>query len=177
MGSTGFCASQASPTGASGRSECPAPIVGTDARCARSAREPWLLVASTRLADWPAKQLVRVNRQRMQIELSFRDMKSQHFGAGVECSASRGVGRFSVLVLIASLAAILLWLIGTAAERCGLHERTRPNNRQRRVYSGVFLARLLLTLEHCQATVATLADAVGPLDRWVANDHGALLTE
>jgi hypothetical protein len=82
-----------------------------------------------------------------------------------------------VLVLIASLAAILLWLIGTAAERCGLHELMRPNNRQRRAYSRVFLARLLLTLEHCQATVATLADAVGPLDRWVANDHGALLTE
>jgi Transposase DDE domain. len=29
---------------------------------ARNAREPWLLVASTRLADWPAKRLVRVYR-------------------------------------------------------------------------------------------------------------------
>jgi hypothetical protein len=75
-------------------------------QAARNAREPWLLVASTRLAHWPAKSLVKVYRQRMQIELSFRDMKSQHFGEGLECSASRGVGRYTVLVLIASLARI-----------------------------------------------------------------------
>jgi hypothetical protein len=120
--------------------------------------------------------LVKVYKQRMQIELSFRDMKSQHFGAGLECSASKGAGRFTVLVLIASLAAILLWLIGTAAERSGLHERLRPNTRKRRAYSRVFLARLLLTLEHCQAAVASLADAIGPPDQWVASHHDALLS-
>ncbi|WP_058554808.1 hypothetical protein [Thiohalocapsa sp. ML1] len=103
-------------------------------------------------------------------------MKSQHFGAGLECSASKGAGRFTVLVLIASLAAILLWLIGTAAERSGLHERLRPNTRKRRAYSRVFLARLLLTLAHCQAAVASLADAIGPLDQWVASHHDALLS-
>jgi len=146
-------------------------------QAARNAREPWLLVASTRLADWPAKRLVKVYRQRMQIELSFRDMKSQHFGEGLECSASRGVGRYTVLVLIASLAAILLWLIGTAAERCGVHERLRPGSRKRRAYSRLFLARLLLTLEDCRTTMAELVDAIGPLDQWVANDHDALLAE
>ncbi len=144
---------------------------------ARNAREPWLLVASTRLADWPAKRLVRVYRQRMQIELSFRDMKSQHFGEGLACSASSGAGRYTVLVLIASLAAILLWLIGTAAERCGVHERMRPGSRKRRAYSRLFLARLLLTLEDCQTTMAELVDAIGPLDQWVARDHDALLAE
>jgi hypothetical protein len=59
-------------------------------QAARSAREPWLLVASMRFADWPAKRLVRVYRQRMQIELSFRDMKSGHFGEGLERSAVPG---------------------------------------------------------------------------------------
>ena len=43
-------------------------------------------MASTRLADWSAKRVVKAYRQRMQIELSFRDMKSQHFGEGLECS-------------------------------------------------------------------------------------------
>jgi hypothetical protein len=132
-------------------------------------------VASTRLADWPAKRLVGVYRQRMQIELSFRDMKSQHFGEGLECSASSGTRRFTVLVLIASLATILLWLIGTAAERCGVHERLRPNNRKRRAYSRLFLARLLLTLEDCRTTVAELVDAIGPPDQWVTSDHEAPL--
>jgi hypothetical protein len=146
-------------------------------QAARSAREPWLLVASTRFADWPAKRLVRVYRQRMQIELSFRDMKSEHFGEGLERSASSGSGRFTVLVLIASLAAILLWLIGTAAERAGLHERLRPCSGKRRAYSRLFLARLLLTVEHCKAAAVDLADAIGPLDQWVASDHAALLAD
>jgi hypothetical protein len=136
-----------------------------------------LLVASTRFADWPAKRLVRVYRQRMQIELSFRDMKSEHFGEGLERSASSGTGRFTVLVLIASLAAILLWLIGTAAERTGLHERLRPCSGKRRAYSRLFLARLLLTVEHCKAAAVDLADAIGPLDHWVASDHAALLAD
>ena len=144
---------------------------------ARAAREPWLLVASTRLGDWPAKRLVKVYRQRMQIELSFRDMKSQHFGAGLECSASNGSGGFTVLVLIASLSAILLWLIGTAAEQGGWHERLRPGSRKRRAYSRLFLARLLLTLEDCHSTIAELVNAIGPLDQWVSCDHDALLAE
>ncbi|MGD8275965.1 MAG: IS4 family transposase [Thiohalocapsa sp.] len=144
-------------------------------QAARNAREPWLLVASTRLADWPAKQLAGLYRQRMQIELSFRDMKSQHFGEGLECSASSGTARFTVLVLIASLAAILLWLIGTAAERCGLHERLRPSTRKLRAYSRLFLARLLLTLEDCRTSIAELVDAIGSPGQWVASDHDALL--
>ena len=100
-----------------------------------------------------------------------------HFGEGLERSASSGTGRFTVLVLIASLAAILLWLIGTAAERAGLHELLRPGSRTRRAYSRLFLARLLLTVEPCRSPAALLAEAIGPLDQWVANDHAALLAE
>jgi len=128
-------------------------------------------------ADWPAKRLVRVYRQRMQIELSFRDIGSQHFGDGLECSASRVAGRYTVLVPIASLAAILLWLIGTAAERCGLHQRMCPGSRKRRAYARQFLALLLLTLDDCKTAAAELVDAIALPDQWVATDHDALLAE
>lgn len=74
-----------------------------------------------------------------------------------------------------ALAAILLWLIGTAAERCGLHERLRPGTRKRRAYSRLFLARLLLTLEDCRTSIAELVDGIGSPDQWVARDHDALL--
>ena len=77
---------------------------------ARAAGEPWLLVASVRFADLAPKQLVRRYHQHMQIEESFRDLKSQHFGEGLERSRFEGSGRFTVLVLIATLAAFLLWL-------------------------------------------------------------------
>ncbi|MEA3274666.1 MAG: transposase, partial [Pseudomonadota bacterium] len=38
---------------------------------ARSAKEPWLLVACTQFATMPAKKLVRLYCQRMQIEIAF----------------------------------------------------------------------------------------------------------
>jgi hypothetical protein len=97
-------------------------------------------------------------------------------GSG-QCVRSNPLRALFVLVLIASLAAILLWLIGTAAERTGLHERLRPRSGKRRAYSRLFLARLLLTVEHCKAAAADLADAIGPLEQWVASDHAALLAD
>jgi hypothetical protein len=144
---------------------------------ARGAREPWLLVASVQFADLAPKQLVRRYRQRMQIEESFRDLKSQHFGEGLERSRSEGAGRFTILVLIATLAAFLLWLLGSAAERIELQRWLHPGNGKRRVYSRLFLARLLLVLDSCQTRLDAVILALGPLDQWVANDHDALLVE
>ena len=74
----------------------------------------------------------------------FRDMTSERFGAGHERSASSDNGCFAVLVLVATLATILFWLIGTAAEVRGPHERLQPGSRIRRAYSSQFLARLLV---------------------------------
>ena len=146
-------------------------------QAARAAREPWLLVASTRFADQAPNRVVRCYRQRMQIEEAFRDLKSQQFGAGLECSRSEGVGRFTVLMLIAALAAFLLWLLGTAAEQVGLHRRLHPGNGKRRVYSRLFLARLLMVLSDYQGVIEDLLQAVGAPDQWVANDHAATLAD
>jgi hypothetical protein len=143
-------------------------------QAARGAREPWPLVASTRFATLTARKLVRLYRQRMQIEESFRDMKSQHFGEGLERSGSSGTGRFTVLVLIASLAAFLLWLLGTAADELGLEQRMRPGSRKRRAYSRLFLARLILTLNSCRDSLTEVIASVGAADQWVASNHDAL---
>jgi hypothetical protein len=104
-------------------------------------------------------------------------MKSQHFGEGLECSRSNGVGRFTILVLIASLAAFLLWLLGSAAEHAGLHDRLHPGSRKRRVYSKLFLARLLLVIERCRCELDQLTESIRCVDQWVAKDHDALMTE
>jgi transposase InsO family protein len=143
----------------------------------RSAREPWLLVASPRLAKLTARQVVRLYRQRMQIEEAFRDLKSQHYGEGLERSRSRRAGRFTVLVLIASLAAFLLWLLGTAATHQQLDQRLRPGSRKRTAYSRLFLARLLLTLQSYRDLIKELVAAVVNADHWVSSYHGALSPE
>jgi hypothetical protein len=146
-------------------------------QAARSAREPWLLVASPRLAKLTARQVVRLYRQRMQIEEGFRDLKSQHYGEGLERSRSRRAGRFTVLVLIASLAAFLLWLLGTAATQQGLDQRLRPGSRKRNAYSRLFLARLLLTLQSYRDLIEELVATVVNVDHWVSSHHGALFPE
>jgi len=113
----------------------------------------------------------------MQIEESFRDMKSPQFGEGLECSRSQGVGRFRVLVLIASLAAFLLWLLGKAEERTGLHRQLYPSKRKRRVYSKLFLGRLLLVLERCRNHLDTLLESISDIEKWIASDCDSLLLE
>jgi len=97
-----------------------------------------------------------------------------HFGEGLERSRSNGAARFKVLVLIASLAAFLLWLLGTAAEAAGLEQRMRPGSRKRRAYSRLFLARLILTLDSCRTPLPEVIDSVGEADQWVADHHDAL---
>jgi hypothetical protein len=146
-------------------------------QAARSAREPWLLVASPRLAKLTARQVVRLYRQRMQIEEAFRDLKSQHYGEGLERSRSRSAERFTVLVLIASLAAFLLWLLGTAATHQELDRRLRPGSRKRNAYSRLFLARLLLTLETYRDLIKELVAVVVLVDQWVSSHHAALFPE
>jgi hypothetical protein len=78
-------------------------------------------------------------------------------------------------VLIASLAAFLLWLLGTAAERLELHRRLRPGSRKRRAYSRLFLARLLLALDSDRYRLEDLFAAVGDVSEWVAANHDVLL--
>jgi hypothetical protein len=114
---------------------------------------------------------------RWDTEEAFRDLKSQHFGAGLECSRSEGVGRYTVLMLIAALAAWLLWLLGTAAEHADLHRHLHPGNGKRRVYSRLFLARLLLVLSDYQDVLDDLLQQVGPADQWVASEHAAALAD
>ena len=82
--------------------------------CAARAREPWLLATSLPVTTKLAKQVVRLYRLRMSIEEGFRDMKSHQFGLGLTYHRCASVERLQVLVFIATLALLVLWLVGTA---------------------------------------------------------------
>lgn len=125
----------------------------------------------------PKGILKALYRRRWHVEEAFRDLKSEHYGKGLERSRSRSAGRFTVLVLIASLAAFLLWLLGTAASHQALHQRLRPGSRQRNAYSRLFLARLLLTLQTYRDLIEELVAAVVSVDQWVSSQHAALFPQ
>jgi hypothetical protein len=112
---------------------------------ARAQREPWLLAASPSLAAVNATEIVNFYAQRMQIEEAFRDLKCDRYGLGFELNLSRRCERISTLLLIASLALLVLWQIGSAAIIHGLHLRYQSNTRKTRpVLSAIKLACLML---------------------------------
>lgn len=112
---------------------------------ARAQREPWLLAASPSLATLAATEIVNFYAQRMQIEEAFRDLKCDRYGLGFELNLSRARERIATLLLIASLALLVLWQIGSAAIGQGVHLHYQSNTRKTRpVHSVINLACLVL---------------------------------
>ena len=117
----------------------------TSLKCARAARDPWLLAASKRLDHLAAASIVQLYSQRMRIEQSFRDTKNLRFGQGLQITRSRSRERLQMLLLIGHLASFVQRLIGEQAKAHQLqlnfmatHRTTRPE------LSALTLARRIL---------------------------------
>ena len=103
-------------------------------------REPWLLVASPNL-KLSARQLVKLYARRMQIEQSFRDLKSHHYGSAFEDSLTRRGTRLDILLLVHALANFASWLAGLACEATGMDGWLSPTRTRRKLYSTVRIGR------------------------------------
>lgn len=102
-----------------------------------SAEEPWLIFSSL---DYPAKYIVTAYGLRMTIEENFRDTKSGRYGLGLKMTFSKKKRRCVVMLLIAALASLIAYVIGTAAELAGLQRKFQANStRHQRVLSRFFL--------------------------------------
>ncbi len=119
-------------------------------------REPWLLATSLPVTTKLAKKITRLYKLRMQIEEGFRDVKSHRFGLGLTYHRTSSVMRLQILLLLASLALIVLWLLGLATIASGHHYQFQANSiRHKRVLSIVFIGlqmihnvRLIIYNEH-----------------------------
>lgn len=81
--------------------------------------EPWLLAVSPRLNALTARDVIRIYAGRMQIEQTFRDLKSQRGALGLSNCQTRSAPRMAMLLLIGALASYALWLIGLIMRRDG----------------------------------------------------------
>lgn len=116
-------------------------VRGTQSRqAAARERDPWLLLASPSL-QLSARQLVALYARRMQIELSFRDLKSHRYGQGFEDSLTRAGKRIEILLLVNALAAFACWLAGMASEATGMARWLLPIYTTRRLYSVLRVGR------------------------------------
>jgi hypothetical protein len=117
------------------------PVRSTQSRkSAARQREPWLLVASPSL-NLSARQLVALYGRRMQIELSFRDLKSHRYGNSFEDSLTRTGKRTEILLLVHTMAAFAAWLAGLACRATGMDHWLAPNSSTRRLYSVMRVGR------------------------------------
>jgi Transposase DDE domain len=135
--------------------------LGRTQKCARAAREPWLL-ATSGLDHLTAASIVALYAQRMRIEQSIRDTKNLRWGQGLHTTRSRTRERLQMLLLIGHLAAFVQRLIGEEAKAHQLElnfmatcRRTRPE------ISVLTLARRILL----SASVNDCLDRLAP---WAA---------
>ncbi len=90
-------------------------------------KEPWLLATNLPPDYFGPSKDVDLYAKRMQIEETFRDLKSPQYGMGIRQSRSRYPKRYDVLLLIAMLAEIVLWCIGLAAQHLGWQRYFKAN--------------------------------------------------
>lgn len=135
-------------------------------------KEPWVLVCSRSLTAYSAKKLVKLYRSRMQIEESFRDCKSVHYGLGLSQYPKMNRQRRSILCLLAACALFILWCIGTAKKNSELAKQVRVNSSSKREpYSVIFLAHLLLTQRRFRITTKEFMGSI----KKVADCHELLI--
>jgi hypothetical protein len=111
----------------------------TSRACAEREKEPWLLATSLKKTLNLSKKIVKIYATRMQIEESFRDLKTV---LKMNICGSRNSPRLQVLLLIALVAQYLLFLLllGLAVKAAGRHRRYQANSiKNRNVISNQFI--------------------------------------
>lgn len=126
--------------------------------------DPWLLVTSLPQTHHVAKKVVRIYQTRMQIEESFRDMKSHRFGLGFDVNLSKYKNRISILVLLTTLAHITSLLLGWAVVTSKRHYQYQANTtRKRRVLSFQFVGLRAFIDRHMRLTMSQWRHAIEQL--------------
>lgn len=132
-------------------------------------RAPWLLATSLPHHRGAGAIVKRVYARRMQIEETFRDLKSHRWGCGLRYARTLEPKRLEVLLLIGALAMLLMWLLGVAAKARKWVRHFQANTEQRRnVLSAVFVGRELLRNHRLKVPYIELMDALEHLKHLIA---------
>lgn len=138
-------------------------------RCRRMHKEPWLIASNLSPEQCRAKRVMAVYEQRMQIEETFRDIKSHRYGYGLDYSRTRDPKRLEILLLIATLAMLAQWLMGLMAKEHGWMRHFQANTvTNRAVLSLFFLGGQLLVSPRFELMPRDLERAFGQLPMLVA---------
>lgn len=111
-----------------------------DKEYASSAGESWLLATSLGKGHSIESRVYQSYGKRMQIEESFRDLKSSQYGLSLEDARSKIINRIEILLLIAMLASWIAWVVGWVSEKKSWQYQFQANSiKHKRVLSLFFL--------------------------------------
>ena len=96
-------------------------------------KDGWFIASND--SEATTKKLTRYYAKRWSIECSFRDIKDDRFGFGLENVRTRACDRRDRLLLIAALTIALLTLLGAAGESIGFDRHLKANTVKHRTLS------------------------------------------
>lgn len=128
----------------------------------RTAKEPWIL-ATNLPKIYDTTKIINAYKKRMQIEESFRDIKSPRYGLGGRYFQTRNVYRWGIAMLLAAIAQIILWVLGVLGHSQGLQRIFQVNTAyDKKQFSYFFLGQLII--EHNElARLDIPYDNLGPV--------------
>ncbi len=111
-------------------------------------KEPWILATNLALEVTPT-DIINLYFKRMQIEESFRDVKSHQFGLAGRYVRTSSVHRWGVKMLLAAIVQITYWVIGVIAHSQNKQQYFQANTvKDKKIFSYFTLGRLMI--EHDQ---------------------------
>lgn len=112
--------------------------------CRNSANEPWIL-ATNLPSQYSTTQVINFYKKRMQIEESFRDMKSHRFGLCGRYISTTCAYRWGVKMLLASIVQIVLWIVGVVGHSQNFQKVFQANTvKDKKVFSYFYLGQLIV---------------------------------
>lgn len=110
----------------------------------RSAKEPWVLVTNLP-KTYNATKIINYYKKRMQIEESFRDIKSHQFGLSARYMRTLSIYRWAISMLLAAIVQVTLWIIGVIGHHQGMQAYFQVNTvRDKKVFSYFYLGQLIV---------------------------------
>lgn len=140
-----------------------------DKRIRKLYSTPWVLGTSLGVEAATAQGVIGLYEQRMQIEETFRDIKSARFGYAMEYTRSRDAKRLELLLLIGALAMMVQWMLGLAGELRGLSRHFQANTvTNKRVLSLLFLGGELMKSQRFKLSHTEFKRAMNELPALIA---------
>ena len=110
-----------------------------------AAKEPWILATNLSAEECKAVNVVLLYSKRMQIEETFRDIKSPQFGLAGRYVRTMDIYRWATLMLLASMVIICYWVIGVIGHSQGMQRIFQPNTvKDKRIYSYFTLGKFII---------------------------------